>query len=76
MPFLLICSLSPKSFLMKSYHFFLKDHFDTGMGTVGTAVRTVYGSLYRWGSEGGFGGVRTSTYQYVQGKTVFSRGGP
>jgi hypothetical protein len=46
------------------------------MGTVGTAVRTVYGSLYRWGSEGGFGGVRTSTYQYVQGKTVFSRGGP
>ena len=60
---------------MKSYHFFLKDLFDTGMGTVEPAVCTVYGSPYRWGSEGGFGGVRTSRYQYVQGKKVFSRGG-
>jgi hypothetical protein len=55
---------------MKSYHFFLKDLFDTGMGTVEPAVRTVYGSTYRWGSEGGFGGVRTSRYQYVQEKKV------
>jgi len=46
------------------------------MGTVEPAVRTVYGSSYRWGSEGGFSSVRTSKYQYVQGKKVFSRGGP
>ncbi len=60
---------------MKSYHFFIKDLFNTGMGRVEPAVRTVYGSPYRWGSEGGFGGGRTSGYQYVQGKKVFSRGG-
>ena len=52
---------------------FFKDLFNTGMGMVEPAVRTVYGSPYRWGSEGGFGGVRTSRYQYVQGKKVFSR---
>ena len=31
---------------MKSYHFFLKDLFDTGMGTVEPDVRTGYGSPY------------------------------
>jgi hypothetical protein len=71
----LVQNLVPEAttiFVVRSF----KDLFDTGMGTVEPAVRTVYGSPYRWGSEGGFGGVRTSRYQYVQGKKVFSRGGP
>jgi len=43
------------SFCPTGYYFLLVSSFSYwGMGTVGPAARTVYGSLYRWGSEGGY----------------------
>ena len=71
------CNSEIHSFCPTGYYFLLVSSFSYwGMGTVEPAARTVYGSSYRWGSEGGFSSVRTSEYQYVQGKKVFSQGGP
>jgi hypothetical protein len=42
-----------RSFCPMGYYFLLVSSFSYwGMGTVEPAARTVYGSSYRWGSEG------------------------
>jgi len=57
---------------MKSYQFFLKDLFDTGM--YGGACCTYSLQLaIQMGVEGGFGGVRTRRYQYIEGKTFSAK---
>jgi hypothetical protein len=59
---------------MKSYHFFLKDLFDTGMYSGACCMYSLRLAI-QMGVEGGFCGICTRRYQYVQGKKVFGQGG-